>query len=122
MNTTSADTMTRVAGLMMVISGSLNAAVALLWVLSLIWVCVGLLWLIPLAAAIVEVVTGLCMMILGRQGNWGGIVAVLSSSMAMTCFNPVSVLLDLASAGLCAGSALVPLRVGADDEGDREWR
>lgn len=41
----------KTAGLVNLIGGALNVMMSLVWVLSLIWVCIGIFWLVPLAAS-----------------------------------------------------------------------
>ncbi len=49
------------AGLMLIISGGFNALSSLLMVMMLIWFCIGVLWLIPLAMGVYQVVIGIAM-------------------------------------------------------------
>ncbi len=49
----------RAAGALMVASGVMNLMVGAIWFLSLVWMCVGVYWLVPMAFAIGEIVVGL---------------------------------------------------------------
>src|SRR5687767_2493634 len=49
------------AGLMNMIAGALNIMVGGLWVLSLIWVCIGIFWLVPLGLGVFQVMVGMAM-------------------------------------------------------------
>ena len=49
----------QVSGLLMVAAGLFNGFMSLIWFLSLIMLCVGVLWLIPMAIALGEVIVGL---------------------------------------------------------------
>jgi hypothetical protein len=65
----------RVAGALMIVSGLLNGGLAVVYVLSLAFVCVGLLWIVPLALAIGEALVGL-LMVLGVPMRFGTVAAV----------------------------------------------
>jgi hypothetical protein len=66
----------RLSGAMMIGSGVINAGMAAMWVLGLGFLCVGLLWIVPLAVAIGEVVVGL-LAVLGVPIRFGPIAAVV---------------------------------------------
>ncbi len=52
----------KMAGTYMLISGILTILASLVWILSLIWVCVGAFWFLTLAGGIFEVVVGTAVM------------------------------------------------------------
>ncbi len=49
------------AGIANIIGGALNVMMALLWTLSLIWICIGLFWLVPAAMGAWQIMVGLKM-------------------------------------------------------------
>jgi hypothetical protein len=48
----------QVSGMLMLISGLFNLMISGLYVLGLVWFCVGLLWFIPMFVAIGEIAVG----------------------------------------------------------------
>lgn len=61
------DVLYRVSGALMFLSGLLNAFTSFIWFITMIWVCVGVLWLIPMAIAALQVIGGLVMLATGRK-------------------------------------------------------
>ncbi|MCA9569692.1 MAG: hypothetical protein KC656_17720 [Myxococcales bacterium] len=48
----------QISGVLMVVSGLFNLMISGIYVLGLIWVCVGVLWLIPMFVALAEIAVG----------------------------------------------------------------
>lgn len=48
----------QISGMLMLISGLFNLVVSGIYVLALVWVCVGVLWFIPMLVAIGEIAVG----------------------------------------------------------------
>lgn len=49
----------QISGVLMLISGLFNGLISMIYVFMLIWVCVGVIWLIPALIALGEVIVGL---------------------------------------------------------------
>jgi hypothetical protein len=97
------DLLARIGGLMMVGSSLWNGLMSFIWFFSLIWVCVGMLWLIPMVLAIVVFGMGVATMALGHQ-KWAVAGPVISLIVSICNFNIFCIMLDLVSLGLIAGS------------------
>lgn len=57
------------AGLFTIIAGALNVLTAFGWFLGLVWFCVGLLWLVPMAIGAYQIYVGVAMQ--GGKPNSG---------------------------------------------------
>jgi hypothetical protein len=86
----------RVSGALMIGSGLLNAGMALVWVFALVWVCVGLLWIVPFAVALGEVLVGL-LMVLGVPLRFGPAASVVGIVNGTLLFSVPSVAMQLVS-------------------------
>jgi hypothetical protein len=65
------------AGIFMTIAGVLNAFTAFVWFISLVWVCVGVMWLIPMFVAFAEIGVGVMVLTGKRVGQIKAIANVL---------------------------------------------
>ncbi len=82
----------KTGGTLLLVSGAINLMTALVWVFSLIWVCVGIFWLVPAAAAAYQCFVGFQAM----QGTptQGGKMAAISGIVAGALnFNPLPLIL-----------------------------
>jgi hypothetical protein len=84
----------RVAGGLMIGSGLMNGGLALVWVLSLGLMCVGLLWIVPFAVAVGEVLVGL-LMVLGVPVRFGPVAAVAGIVNGTLLLSPPAVVMQV---------------------------
>lgn len=49
----------QISGLLMLISGVFNGFLAMMWFFVFIWVCIGVMWIIPMCVALGEVIVGI---------------------------------------------------------------
>lgn len=92
-NATTASNST-LAGALMIGSGVLTIMAAFGWFIGLIWVCVGVLWLIPLAVGVAEVFVGAAIMG-GTPSERVRTVSVLGILAALFCGNLLGVVLEV---------------------------
>lgn len=97
------DVLYRVSGGAMVLSGLFNGLMSLVWVLSFIWVCIGVLWLIPLALAVCNVIVGVLMLATGRQFKLAAFAPVMGLISSVCNFNIMGGVLDVTALGLGIG-------------------
>lgn len=80
-------------GALMIVSGASTVIMAGLLFLTFVWVCVGVLWLVPLAVGVAEIAVGY--RILGRRPpRVARIVSVLGILAALSCMNVLGVILE----------------------------
>ena len=84
----------RLSGLLMIGSGLMNAGLAAIWVLSLGLLCIGLLWIVPMAVAFGEVVVGL-LLVLGVPVRFGPVAAVAGIVNGTLLFSPPAVVMQV---------------------------
>ena len=97
------DALYRASGGVMVLSGLFNALAAFFWFISLVWVCVGVFWLIPLAIALTEVGVGILMLVTGRKFKLTAFMPLLGLVASVCNFNFMGGMLDLVAIGLGIG-------------------
>lgn len=76
----------KTAGLLNIAGGVLTILASLMWILSLIWVCVGVVWFVPLAAAGFQLYIGVQQQS-GKPTPQGKIAAIVGIVSALCCFN-----------------------------------
>ncbi len=81
-------------GIMMVISGLLNILASLIWVFLLSVICVGVLWLVPLALGVWELITGTAMSNGTRQPN-ARLAAMAGLAAALLTCNVIGIALEI---------------------------
>ncbi|MBN1334468.1 MAG: hypothetical protein JXB39_00750 [Deltaproteobacteria bacterium] len=86
----------KTSGLFMILSGALTILASLGWIGGLIWVCVGALWVFPLAMGIFEVVTGLAVY-KGQYKANAKTVSILGIVAALLCGNVIGIVLEILS-------------------------
>lgn len=88
------------AGLMHLIAGILNFITAGVWVLAWIWLCVGVLWLVPMGLAAWQAYVGYEMQAGRRVGQAGnmGIIGLVTSFFNFNIFAIVLSVLALMKA------------------------
>jgi hypothetical protein len=93
-----------VAGTLMIASGALTTLASAGLFFGLVWVCVGVFWLVPLAVGVSEIVVGAAIM--------GGIptrrvrtVSVLGMLSALMCGNLIGLALEAGALALVARSS-----------------
>ncbi|MCB9676592.1 MAG: hypothetical protein H6737_15860 [Alphaproteobacteria bacterium] len=76
----------QISGVLMLISGFFNGFLSLMWFVMLIWLCVGVMWLIPLTVACVEIVIGI-LVLAGVRVPGVQVVSILGAINSMFLFN-----------------------------------
>ncbi|MEZ4237519.1 MAG: hypothetical protein R3F59_15510 [Myxococcota bacterium] len=94
----------KTAGLVNLVCGGFGVMVNLMWVLAMIWVCVGILWLIPAAASGYQAYIG-WQMYNGEPSPAAKNAAIAGIVAGVFGFNIVSL----------AGSAFAMMQVGNDE-------
>lgn len=84
------------AGALMIVSGLLTVLASSALFLSFVWVCVGIVWLLPLAVGIGEIAVGAAIMG-GQPNNRVRAVSVLGILSALACGNLIGVALEVGS-------------------------
>lgn len=83
------------AGTLMMISGLLNVITAFVWVAVFIWVCVGIIWVVPLGMGAYQAYVGYTMT-QGPQRS-GKIAAIVGIVAGLFNFNPFPAILAIVS-------------------------
>ena len=83
----------RDAGLMHLVAGILNFITAGVWVLAWIWLCVGVLWLVPMALAAWQAYVGYEMQA-GRRVGQAGNMAIVGIVISFFNFNIFAIVLS----------------------------
>ena len=97
----------------MLISGLFNIVWAMGWFFGLVWVCVGVLWLVPMVIGFFEVITA-ARMLGGAPQPSAKTVSVLGLvSGALNC-SPVSLGCELVSVIMLANPAVTSFIEGRD--------
>jgi hypothetical protein len=109
------DVLYRVSGAMMVISGLFNGLMSCLWVLSFIWVCVGVFWFIPMILALAEIVIGIVMIATGRQVKLTAFAPFLGLVASMCNMNLFGSTFDLIAIALGIGGFVVSNQAALED-------
>ncbi len=97
------DILARLGGFMMIISSMWNGLLSLFWILAMVWVCIGVIWLVPLVLAVVVFGIGIASLALGHQ-KWTIAGPILSMIVSMCNFNIFGLMFDFVALGLMAGS------------------
>ena len=91
------------AGTLMIVSGVLTTLASAGFFFGLIWVCVGVFWLVPMAVGIAEIFVGAAIMG-GQPTDRVRTVSALGILSALACGNLVSVALEVGSLVLVSKS------------------
>lgn len=97
------DVLYRVSGATMVLSGLFNGFLSFVWFFSLIWVCVGVFWLIPMALAACNIGVGILMLVTGRQFKMAAFAPFMGLIASVCNMNLFGSSLDLVAIGLGIG-------------------
>jgi len=84
----------KTSGTFMLIAGILTLLASLGWILGLIWICVGVFWILPLVAAIFEIIMGAGAMS-GQPKPQIKTVSILGLVAAVLCGNVVGIVLEI---------------------------
>lgn len=84
----------KTAGIFMTIAGALNAMMSMVWIFALIWVCIGVFWVVPLVLAVAELIVGI-MVLQGKPMPAAKIVSILGIVTGVLCFNPLPIILEI---------------------------
>lgn len=76
----------QISGMLMVISGLFNGFLAFIWFIMLIWVCVGVMWIIPMMIALGEVLVGV-MVLTGARVPAVQVMSILGLVNSLILFN-----------------------------------
>lgn len=76
----------QISGMLMVISGFFNGFLSLIWFFMLIWVCVGILWVIPMMIAVGEILVGV-MVLAGMRVPVVQVMSILGLVNSLLLFN-----------------------------------
>ena len=76
----------RVAGALMLASGVTNLMLGAIWFLTLVWVCIGVYWLVPMSFAVGEIIVGTLAMA-GVRMRFARIAAVVGAFNGLFVFN-----------------------------------
>lgn len=82
------------AGILMLISGILTTLVSLGLILSLIWLCIGVFWVLTLAVGVAEIAIGAMILGGGKQPS-GKVVAILGIIAGFLSGNMIGVVLEI---------------------------
>jgi hypothetical protein len=97
------DILTRISGLVMVCSALWNGIIALLLFLTMIWVCVGIWWVVPLVLSVVQLCLGVAMIALGDKVRPLAFSPIFGIVVTLANFNFFNLFLDLIAVGLGVG-------------------
>ncbi|MEM9195057.1 MAG: hypothetical protein AAGF12_38150 [Myxococcota bacterium] len=81
-------------GIFMLISGIMNVLVSISFVLVFIWICVGVVWILPLAGGIFEIVVAAQIMGGKPQPN-AKTAAIMGLISGVICFNVIGIVLEI---------------------------
>lgn len=84
------------AGITMLLSGVFNIVTGLMLFMTLIWACVGVLWLIPIGIGVWEIVTGV-QMLQGTPQPAAKTVSIAGLVSGVLNCNPLPIGLEVAS-------------------------
>ena len=85
----------RITGALLILTSLVNILFSALWVLSLIWVLVGVIRLIPLLVSIIELRIGVAMVMHGDRHRFTALAPILSPLSSVMNFNLLGLLLDI---------------------------
>jgi len=109
------DILTRISGLVMLLSALWNGVYAFLLFISLIWVCVGAWWLVPMVLAVVQFCLGIGMMAMGHNVRPLAFSPFLGLLVSLCNLNFMAMFMDLVAIGLGIGG-YVTYEVEDDDD------
>jgi hypothetical protein len=84
----------KTAGVLMLVAGILNLLTAIGLILSLIMICVGVFWVIPLVFAIFEIITGIAAL-QGQPKANARTISILGMVAAVCCFQVIGLVLEI---------------------------
>ncbi len=90
-----ADVLLRIAGVCMLFSGGLNTLMSFVWVISLIWVCIGAFWLIPLLVAVMYAGVGMVLAATGKRYRILAFAPIFGLMVSVVDFSIMSGMFDL---------------------------
>ena len=92
-----ADLMYRLSGGFTLLSGLYNALISFILFLTLIWICVGVWFLIPMMLSVVQITAGIVMLVMGRKQKELGFLPALGMLTSMLNFNITALFFDMAA-------------------------
>ncbi len=100
------DVLVRVASLLTVFAALWNILMSGIWFLSLVWVLIGIMWLVPMALAVVEILLACGMLIVGFN-RAAPVVPLLGMFISVCNFNIIGFGLELMALLLMVGAIAV---------------
>ncbi len=85
----------RVAGALMLLSSLWNMVMSAIWFFSLIWVCVGVFWLVPGLLAVVYAGVGIYMLATGAQVKPIAFAPAIGLLISLMNFNFLGMAIDV---------------------------
>ncbi len=108
------DVLTRVSGGVMMLAAIWNGIFSFLMFITMIWVCVGAWWLVPMVLAVVEFFCGLAMVVLGHNVRPLAFSPFLGLIVSLCNLNIMALFMDFVAIGLGVGG-FVTYDADADD-------
>lgn len=93
------DLLTRLAGVLMLVTSAWNVVMAILWFLSLFWALIGILWLIPMVLALLNLIFAI-FTIVGGHHRFSVAGPLVGLFVSLCNFNFLAMFLDLLVLGL----------------------
>lgn len=90
-----ADILYRVTGGVMLLSGLWNAFMSFVWFISMIWVCIGVLWIIPGLMSLAYCGVGIYMLATGQQTRPAAFAPAAGLVISVLNFNIFGGMMDL---------------------------
>ena len=84
----------KTSGIFMLVSGIMTILISLGLVMGLIWICVGVFWLLTLAAGIFEIIVGVGVMN-GQYKPNAKTISILGLIAALLCGNIVGLVMEI---------------------------
>ena len=92
-----ADLLYRMSGGFTLMSGLYNALISFILFLTLIWICVGVWFLIPMVLSMVQITAGILMLVMGRKQKELAFLPALGMLTSMFNFNITALFFDVAA-------------------------
>ena len=97
------DLLTRIAGGIMIVAAVWNCIVAVLYFVSLVWVCVGVWWLVPLLLSLVQIGLGIGTIIKGHHMRPLAFAPFFGLLVSICNLNFCALFIDVIAIGLGLG-------------------
>lgn len=108
------------AGIALLVAGTLNLWIGAILFLTMVWFCVGILWLFPIVIGMAELVTGI-RMLTGKRVHSAVPVAALGVFASMMNFNVLSIAGEVIALALVTTGPVARWLSDDDDGASVEW-